>query len=109
AIVDDLKEEDVLFKTEQHIHQVGHSERSGAVVEPYLSTQWFVDMTPLTKEAIQLQRDHDKVHFVPDRFEHTYLHWMDNIRNWCIFRQLSVWLQIHEGWYQEFGKSYVRT
>lgn len=107
AIVDDLKEEDVLFKTEQHIHQVGHSERSGAVVEPYLSTQWFVDMTPLAKEAIQLQRDHDKVHFVPDRFEHTYLHWMENIRDWCISRQLWWGHQIPAWYHKETDEIYV--
>lgn len=107
AIVDDLKEEDVLFKTEPHFHQVGHSERSGAVVEPYLSTQWFVNMAPLAKEAIQLQREHDKVHFVPDRFEHTYLHWMENIRDWCISRQLWWGHQIPAWYHKETGEIFV--
>ena len=61
-----------------------HSERSGAVVEPYLSTQWFVKMQPLVDAAVDLQAKEEKVHFVPDRFEKTYLHWMENIRDWCI-------------------------
>src|SRR5699024_3620067 len=76
-IVEDLKEQGVLFKVEDHTHTVGHSERSGAVVEPYLSTQWFVDMKPLADEAIKLQQGEDKVNFVPKRFERTYLHWLD--------------------------------
>ena len=63
----------VLFKIEEHLHSVGHSERSGAVVEPYLSTQWFVKMQPLADEAIKLQKAEGKVNFVPDRFEKTYL------------------------------------
>ena len=79
-----------LFKIEEHLHSVGHSERSGAVVEPYLSTQWFVKMQPLAEEAIELQEAEGKVNFVPDRFEKTYLHWMENIHDWCISRQLMV-------------------
>ena len=72
-IVKDLQEMGVLFEIEEHIHSVGHSERSGAVVEPYLSTQWFVKMQPLADEAIKLQEAEGKVNFVPDRFENTYL------------------------------------
>ena len=86
-----LQEEGVLFKIEDHMHSVGHSERSGAVVEPYLSTQWFVKMQPLADAAIELQQEaEEKVNFVPDRFEKTYLRWMENIRDWCISRQLMV-------------------
>jgi len=106
-IVKDLTGQGVLFKTEQHIHQVGHSERSGAVVEPYLSTQWFVNMEPLAKEAIQLQKAEDKVQFVPNRFEHTYLHWMENIRDWCISRQLWWGHQIPAWYHKETGEIYV--
>ncbi|MCL6457805.1 MAG: valine--tRNA ligase [Gorillibacterium sp.] len=87
-IVADLKEAGVLTHIEEHIHQVGHSERTGAVVEPYLSTQWFVKMKPLAAAAIDLQETEDGVNFVPDRFEKTYLHWIENIRDWCISRQL---------------------
>src|SRR5699024_7095976 len=107
VIVKDLKEQGVLFKTEKHIHQVGHSERSGAIVEPYLSTQWFVNMKPLAKEAINLQKQKDKVHFVPQRFEHTYLHWMENIRDWCISRQLWWGHQIPAWYHNETGEIYV--
>ena len=72
-IVKDLQDAGVLFKIEEHMHSVGHSERSGAVVEPYLSTQWFVKMQPLAEEALELQQAEEKVNFVPDRFENTYL------------------------------------
>lgn len=65
-IVKDLQEQGVLFEIEDHTHQVGHSERSGAVVEPYLSTQWFVNMQPLADDAIELQDGDGKVHFVPE-------------------------------------------
>src|SRR5690625_7456287 len=68
-IVHDLQEQGVLMSIEDHTHTVGHSERSGAVVEPYLSTQWFVNMQPLADEAIKLQQGEDKVNFVPERFE----------------------------------------
>src|SRR5690606_32271969 len=87
-IVKDLQEAGILFEIEEHLHSVGHSERSGAVVEPYLSTQWFVKMKPLAEKAIELQKSDEKVNFVPDRFEKTYMHWMENIHDWCISRQL---------------------
>ncbi|OAS17570.1 valine--tRNA ligase [Paenibacillus oryzisoli] len=87
-IVADLKEQGVLIKIEEHVHQVGHSERSGAVIEPYLSTQWFVKMQPLADQAIKAQKSGNGVNFVPDRFEKTYLNWIENVRDWCISRQL---------------------
>jgi valyl-tRNA synthetase len=97
-IVEDLQEMGVLFKIEEHMHSVGHSERSGAVVEPFLSTQWFVKMQPLADAAIELQKSDDKVRFVPERFERTYLHWIENIRDWCISRQLW-WGHRIPAWY----------
>lgn len=106
-IVRDLQEEGVLFKIEDHTHQVGHSERSGAVVEPYLSTQWFVNMQPLADQAIELQQQKDKVNFVPERFERTYLHWMENIRDWCISRQLWWGHRIPAWYHKETGEIYV--
>ncbi len=106
-IVNDLQEEGVLFKIEDHVHQVGHSERSGAVVEPYLSTQWFVKMEPLAKKVIELQKTEDKVNFVPERFEQTYLHWMENIRDWCISRQLWWGHRIPAWYHKETGEVYV--
>ncbi|WHX27647.1 valine--tRNA ligase [Virgibacillus halodenitrificans] len=106
-IVQDLQAQGVLFDIEDHTHQVGHSERSGAVVEPYLSTQWFVKMQPLADSAIDLQNTEDKVNFVPDRFEKTYLNWMDNIRDWCISRQLWWGHRIPAWYHKETGEIYV--
>jgi valyl-tRNA synthetase len=106
-IVKDLQEQGILFKIEEHLHSVGHSERSGAVVEPYLSTQWFVKMKPLAEEAIALQNKENKVNFVPERFEKTYLHWMENIRDWCISRQLWWGHRIPAWYHKETGEIYV--
>ena len=106
-IVKDLQEIGVLFNIEDHLHSVGHSERSGAVVEPYLSTQWFVKMQPLADEAIALQNKENKVNFVPDRFEKTYLRWMENIRDWCISRQLWWGHRIPAWYHKETGEVYV--
>jgi len=108
-IVDDLKEQGVLFQIEERLHQVGHSERSGAVVEPYLSTQWFVKMQPLADAAVELQKTEDKVNFVPERFEQTYLHWMENIRDWCISRQLWWGHRIPAWYHKETNELYVGT
>ncbi|WP_136608886.1 valine--tRNA ligase [Paenibacillus dokdonensis] len=99
-IVQDLKEQGVLIKIDDHLHQVGHSERTGAVVEPYLSTQWFVKMQPLAEVAIEAQKSGKGVNFVPDRFEKTYLNWIENVRDWCISRQLW-WGHRIPAWYCE--------
>ena len=107
AIVKDLQGQGILFKIEDHVHQVGHSERSGAVVEPYLSTQWFVNMQPLADKAIELQQGENKVNFVPNRFEGTYLHWMENIRDWCISRQLWWGHRIPAWYHKETKEVYV--
>ncbi|WP_062234079.1 valine--tRNA ligase [Fictibacillus sp. FJAT-27399] len=106
-IVQDLEDAGVLFKIEDHMHSVGHSERSGAIVEPYLSTQWFVKMKPLAEKAIELQKTEDKVNFVPERFEKTYLHWIENIRDWCISRQLWWGHRIPAWYHKETGEVYV--
>lgn len=99
-IVADLKELGVLINIEDHVHQVGHSERTGAVIEPYLSTQWFVEMKPLAERAIKKQQDGDGVRFVPERFEKTYLNWIENVRDWCISRQLW-WGHRIPAWYDD--------
>jgi valyl-tRNA synthetase len=97
-IVEDLKASGVLVRIEEHVHQVGHSERTDAVVEPYLSTQWFVRMKPLAEAVVVEQRAGRGVQFVPERFEKIYLHWMDNIRDWTISRQLW-WGHRIPAWY----------
>ena len=107
-IVADLQEAGVLVEIEPHTHQVGHSERSGAVVEPYLSAQWFVKMGPLAEEALAMQaKEDEKVNFVPNRFENTYNRWMENIHDWCISRQLWWGHQIPAWYHNETGEIYV--
>ncbi|WP_034757174.1 valine--tRNA ligase [Rossellomorea vietnamensis] len=106
-IVKDLQDSGVLFKIEEHMHSVGHSERSGAIVEPYLSKQWFVKMDSLAEKSIQLQKEEDKVNFVPDRFENTYLRWMENTRDWCISRQLWWGHRIPAWYHNETGEIHV--
>ncbi|MGJ9383042.1 valine--tRNA ligase [Salipaludibacillus sp. CF4.18] len=106
-IVKDLQEDGILFHIEEHAHSVGHSERSGAVVEPYLSTQWFVKMGPLAEQAIELQKSEGKVNFVPERFEKTYMHWIENIRDWCISRQLWWGHRIPAWHHKETDEIYV--
>ncbi|MEK4532516.1 valine--tRNA ligase [Solibacillus sp. FSL K6-1554] len=107
-IVADLQEAGVLIEIEPHVHQVGHSERTNAVVEPYLSKQWFVKMAPLAKEALKMQADeNEKVNFVPNRFENTYNRWMENIHDWCISRQLWWGHQIPAWYNKETGELYV--
>jgi len=107
-IVADLQEAGVLIRIEEHMHSVGHSERSGAVVEPYLSAQWFVKMQPLADSSLELQKDEEgKVNFVPARFENTYSRWMENIRDWCISRQLWWGHQIPAWYHNETGEIYV--
>lgn len=107
AIVKDLQTLGVLIEIEDHVHQVGHSERSGAVVEPYLSTQWFVNMQPLADRAVDLQKGEDKVNFVPERFEQTYLNWMENIHDWVISRQLWWGHRIPAWYHKETNEVYV--
>ena len=106
-IVKDLQEMGVLFEIEDHLHSVGHSERSGAVVEPYLSTQWFVKMAPLAAASVEMQKTDDKVNFIPSRFENTYLNWMENIHDWCISRQLWWGHRIPAWYHKETGEIYV--
>lgn len=106
-LIEDLKETGELIKIEEHVHSVGHSERSGAVVEPYLSTQWFVKMEPLAKQALDNQDTDGRINFVPDRFEGTFNRWMENIRDWTISRQLWWGHQIPAWYHNETGETYV--
>lgn len=106
-LVSDLQEAGLVVKIEKHVHSVGHSERTNAVVEPYLSTQWFVKMEELAKSSIENQQTDSKVNFVPDRFEGTFLRWMENIHDWCISRQLWWGHQIPAWYHKETGEMYV--
>ena len=87
AIVKDLEEGGYLVRVEDHTHNVGTCYRCGTTVEPRVSLQWFVKMEPLAKPAIDAVRSGD-IRFVPERFDKNYFHWMENIRDWCISRQL---------------------
>ena len=101
AVVKDLDKEGLLIKVEEMVHSVGHSERSNAVVEPYLSEQWFVKMRPLADRVLENQKDKDnKVNFVPTRYEKTMNHWMEITYDWCISRQLWWGHQI-PAWYKD--------
>ncbi|PTI45656.1 valine--tRNA ligase [Staphylococcus xylosus] len=106
-LVKDLEAEDLVIKIEAHEHSVGHSERSGAVVEPYLSTQWFVKMKPLADQALDNQKTDDRIDFVPARFEKTFNRWMEEIRDWTISRQLWWGHQIPAWYHKETGEIYV--
>jgi valyl-tRNA synthetase len=86
-IVDDLKNIGALVKIEPHAHNVGHCYRCKEIVEPIVSKQWFVKMEQLAKPAIDVVNK-KKVKFIPDRFAKTYYNWMENIKDWCISRQL---------------------
>ena len=92
-----LDEDGYLVETETHVHNVGHSQRSGVVVEPLVSNQWFVDTDEMAAEAARVVRE-DEVRIVPERSKNVYLQWMDNIRPWCISRQLW-WGHRIPAWY----------
>ena len=87
-LVEKLKQDGYLVKIEDIVHQVGHSERSHAVVEPMLKKQWFVKMGPLAKRALENQKTEDKVEFIPERFNKVFENWMSDCDDWCISRQL---------------------
>ncbi|WP_026866237.1 valine--tRNA ligase [Jeotgalicoccus marinus] len=106
-LVKDLDEAGYLIKVEDHMHSVGHSERSGAIVEPYLSTQWFVSMKPLAEKSLNNQDTDQRIDFVPGRFEHTFNGWMENIRDWVISRQLWWGHRIPAWYHKETGELYV--
>ena len=106
AVVSDLEEAGLLIKKEPHRHQVGHCYRSDTVIEPYLSTQWFVKMQPLAEKALKALED-GKIHFFPRKWENTYTSWLNNIRDWCISRQLW-WGHRIPAWYDtESGEMLV--
>src|SRR5690606_2511288 len=86
-VVEDLEKLGLFVKVEDHHHDVGECDRCGTVVEPLVSKQWFVKMEPLARRARQVV-EVGQTRFIPERFTKQYLHWMENIRDWCISRQL---------------------
>ena len=100
-VIQDLKEQDLLLSVEPIVHEVGHSERTGALVEPMIKKQWFVKMRPLADKVLDNQKNTDtKVHFVPKRYEKTMNHWMEITYDWCISRQLW-WGHRIPAWYKD--------
>ena len=87
ALIEDLKERKLLLKIEPHLHSVEHCYRCHTMIEPYLSRQWFVRMKPLAKKAIEVVKK-GEIKFYPPRWTKVYLNWMENIRDWCISRQI---------------------
>lgn len=105
-IVGMLSYNNFLLRTRDHEHNVGKCQRCGTTIEPLLSEQWFVKMAPLAKEAIAAVKD-GRIKFVPDRWEKNYLGWMENIRDWCISRQLWWGHQIPAYYHNETGEMVV--
>ena len=87
AIVKDLEEQGYLVKVVPHVHAVGTHDRCGTTVEPLIKQQWFVKMEELAKPAIAAL-EKGELKFVPERFNKIYLHWLENIKDWCISRQI---------------------
>ena len=99
AIMKDLEEAGLVEKTEDYTNKVGHSERTDAVIEPKLSAQWFMKMDDVAKKALAVV-ENDTIRFHPSKFKNTYRHWLENIKDWCISRQLW-WGQRIPAWYLE--------
>ncbi len=86
-VIEELTSAGLFIRSEEHTHQVGHCYRCATVIEPYLSTQWFVRMRGMADKALDAWKN-DRIRFFPKRWENTYTHWLSNIRDWCISRQL---------------------
>ena len=106
-IVKELDSKGILIKTEQHVHKVGTSERTKVVIEPRLSDQWFLKMETLAKPAIKAVLEDKTIKLFPNKFENTYRHWMENIRDWNISRQLFWGQQIPAYFYGDGKDDFV--
>mgnify|MGYP001058650605 CR=1 FL=1 len=104
-VVARLDADGFLVTVQEHTHAVGRCQRCGTIVEPMISKQWFIEMQPLAEPAIAVAND-GTVRFVPERFKGTYLHWMENIHDWCISRQLW-WGHRIPVWYCDCGEVVV--
>ncbi|WP_284463564.1 valine--tRNA ligase [Chryseobacterium sp.] len=105
-IAKELEEKDLLLKAEDYVNKVGTSERTGAVIEPKVSVQWFLKMSEIAKPALDVVMD-DEVKFYPEKFKNTYKHWMENIRDWNISRQLWWGQQIPAYFYGTGDEDFV--
>lgn len=105
ALVEDLKEQGYLVRIDEHTHAVGHCQRCRTVVEPLVSKQWFVRMQPLAEPAIEAVKS-GRIQFVPERFTKIYINWLENIRDWCISRQIW-WGHRIPAWYCQCGETIV--
>lgn len=105
AVVEDLKSLDLLVKIEDHKLKVPRGDRTGVVIEPYLTDQWYVTTKPLAEKAIKAVEDGD-IRFVPEQYENMYFSWMRDIQDWCISRQLW-WGHRIPAWYDDTGNIYV--
>lgn len=102
---EDMTADGITVKVEDHLHSIPRSQRGGEVIEPLMSTQWFVKIQPLADKAMQAVRD-GKIKFVPERFEKVFFHWMENIEDWNISRQLW-WGHRVPAWYSPTGEIFV--
>ncbi len=105
-IVEDLQNLGLLEKIDDYSHAVGHCQRCQTIIEPLASQQWFINMPPLAKPAIQAVKD-GRIKIIPERFEKVYLNWMENIRDWCISRQLWWGHRIPVWYCQDCGETNV--
>lgn len=109
-LLEKFKKEGAFVKAEKITHSVGHSERTGVMVEPYLSNQWFVKMKPLADAVLKAQENEDtKINFYPKRFEKTFNQWLENIEDWCISRQLWWGHRIPVWYHNETGEIYCEV
>ena len=109
-LLEKFKKQGAFVKAEKITHSVGHSERTGVMVEPYLSNQWFVKMKPLADDVLKAQENEDtKINFYPKRFEKTFNQWLENIEDWCISRQLWWGHRIPVWYHNETGEIYCEV
>jgi valyl-tRNA synthetase len=104
-IVKDLEAAGLMVKIEEHVYKRPYGDRSGVVIEPYLTDQWFVRAEPLAKPSIEAVKD-GRIRFIPENWSKTYYNWMEDIQDWCISRQLW-WGHRIPAWYDNYGNIYV--